>query len=95
MRSTTGGPAPRYDVRISATASKELAALSKDLQRRIAARLRALATNPRPRDATALTGSDQLRLRIGDYRVIYGIRDQALVVLVIRVAHRRDAYKRK
>jgi mRNA interferase RelE/StbE len=95
MSTTERGPAPRYDVRISSTASKELAALPREAQRRIAPRLRALATAPRPRGATALSGSDHLRLRIGDYRVIYAIRDQGLLVLVVRVAHRREVYKRK
>jgi mRNA interferase RelE/StbE len=58
------------------------------------ARIRALADDPRPQGSEKITGSDDLyRIRSGDYRAIYTIQDDRLVVLVVRVAHRRDVYR--
>jgi mRNA interferase RelE/StbE len=51
-----------------------------------------LANNPRPVGCKKLRGWDAYRIRIGDYRVIYEIHDDVLIVLVVRVAHRREAY---
>lgn len=54
-----------------------------------------LADDPRPIGARPLTGYPELwRIRVGDYRVIYTIRDAELVILVLRVAHRSRAYPR-
>jgi mRNA interferase RelE/StbE len=53
-----------------------------------------LADDPRPQGSEKITGSDDLyRIRSGDYRAIYTIQDDRLVVLVVRVAHRRDVYR--
>jgi mRNA interferase RelE/StbE len=63
-------------------------------RRRIAPRIDALATNPRPAGAKALQGRGHLlRLRIGEYRVVYQIDDQAGVVTIALVGHRRDVYR--
>lgn len=51
-----------------------------------------LAVEPRPPGATALRGRDALRIRVGDYRVIYTVRDHVLVVVVVTLGHRRDVY---
>ena len=49
---------------------------------------------PRPPGAIQLTGGDgELRIRVGDYRIIYDVEDDALVVLVLRIGHRGDVYK--
>lgn len=53
-----------------------------------------LARDPRPHGVEALQGVDALRLRIGAYRVLYRLKDEALVVLVLRPDHRRDVYER-
>jgi mRNA interferase RelE/StbE len=58
--------------------------------------LRRLETDPRPRGAIRLAGYAQERLwriRVGDYRVLYEIRDEVLLVLVVRVGHRREVYR--
>ena len=52
-----------------------------------------LALVPRPPGCKKLKGRDAYRIRIGEYRVIYEIHDDVLIVLIIRVAHRREAYK--
>ena len=55
--------------------------------------LRALAANPRPSGCIKLTNSDEWRIRVGDYRVIYEINDTELLVTVIAVGHRCDVYR--
>ena len=85
-----------YQVLIKDSARKELAALSLPLQKRIDTRIRALSENPRPSGVKKLAGDENLyRLRVGDYRIIYQIRDQALLVLVIKISHRREAYRKR
>jgi mRNA interferase RelE/StbE len=84
----------RYDVRYDARAAKELRKLDRSVARRIAVAVLSLGDDPRPHGARPLTGADDLwRLRVGDYRVIYTIRDRQLVVLVVRVAHRSEVYR--
>jgi mRNA interferase RelE/StbE len=53
-----------------------------------------LAQNPRPPAARALKGRPGLRVRVGDYRVIYTIQDEVLLVVVVTLGHRRDVYDR-
>jgi mRNA interferase RelE/StbE len=68
--------------------------LPKPLQKRIDATIHALANNPRPPGVTKLQGAeDRYRIRVGDYRVIYSIVDAALLVLVLEVLNRREAYR--
>ena len=85
-----------YAVEFLKTAEKELAALPKDAQRQIARKIDALRENPRPPGAKLLHAKDRLyRLRVGDYRVIYSIEDRRLLVLVIKMGHRKDVYKNR
>ena len=53
----------------------------------------ALAEQPRPSGAVQLKGTDFLRVRVRDYRVVYQVNDDILLVLVVRVGHRRDVYR--
>jgi mRNA interferase RelE/StbE len=54
-----------------------------------------LGGDPRPRGARKLEGgAGELRVRVGDYRIVYEVDDEALRVLVLRVAHRREVYRR-
>jgi mRNA interferase RelE/StbE len=58
------------------------------------AAVEALADDPRPQGAVKISGDDNLwRVRVGDYRVVYEIHDDRLIVLVLRVAHRKDVYR--
>jgi len=69
-------------------------ATSEAVQRRIVAAMEGLAADPRPPGCVKLQGEDELwRIRLGDYRVVYAVRDEKLMVLVVRVAHRKDVYR--
>jgi mRNA interferase RelE/StbE len=85
-----------YAVFIKASALKALARLPKADQARLRARIDALAIAPRPRGVVKLAGDGNLyRIRAGDYRIIYEIRDDVLRVLVISIGHRREVYRRR
>ena len=57
--------------------------------------MNALGQEPRPHGVRKLSGEEELyRIRVGDYRVIYAIEDDALIVLVVAVGDRRDIYRR-
>ena len=85
----------RYRVEYSRPAERQFRALPAEAQRRIAPRVNALADAPRPRGTEKLEGGEDLyRLRVGDYRILYQIRGQVLLILVVRVAHRREEYRR-
>ncbi|MFO7271874.1 type II toxin-antitoxin system RelE family toxin [Sphaerobacter thermophilus] len=74
-------------------AVRQLASLPKAMQARIARRIDNLATDPRPQGCEKITGGDDLyRIRVGDYRVVYQVRDERLLILVILIGHRRDIY---
>jgi mRNA interferase RelE/StbE len=53
-----------------------------------------LSANPRPPGAVKLAGRDDFRIRVGDYRIVYAIDDEKYLVIVARVAHRREVYRR-
>jgi len=84
-----------YEVVLSAPAERDLKRLPAVLFRRVIAAIRALATNPRPPRARKLHGSgrDDYRIRVGDHRVLYEVDDRALTVRIMRVRHRREAYR--
>lgn len=83
-----------YDIIIKPSAEKQLDKLPKSVRIRIVDKLEELRHDPRPEGAVKLKGADDLwRIRIGDYRVIYEIQDERLLVFVVRVSHRKDVYK--
>ena len=83
-----------YTIEIKASALKELAALPTQIANRARAAIAALATTPRPVGSRKLTGSDRrYRIRISNWRVVYEIFDDRLVVSVIAVAHRSEVYR--
>lgn len=64
------------------------------LKRRIAGAVDSLAVNPHPPGCAKLTGEERVwRIRVGDYRILYEIHEGRLLVLVIRIAHRREVYR--
>jgi mRNA interferase RelE/StbE len=86
----------RYRIEIMRPALKQLEALSREEQERLTTEINGLADDPRPRGVEKLKGvADQYRIRVGSYRVIYTIRDDRLIVLVLRIGHRRDVYRKK
>ena len=78
---------------IKPSAGKEIEAVPKQDRRRIVAKITSLSRNPRPPGCEKLSGHDQYRLRQGNYRILYEIQDLDLVVLVVKVGHRRDVYR--
>jgi mRNA interferase RelE/StbE len=83
-----------YRVRTSPDADKQLAKLDGSVRIRVAQRIDQLAENPRPQGCKRLKGDDNLwRVRAGDYRIVFSIHDDLLLVLVIRIAHRREVYR--
>lgn len=87
--------ARQYRVELAPAARRQLDKLASDAKLRIVLALRALRTDPRPQGAERLAGSraPDWRIRVGDYRIIYEIRDDRLLVLVIRVGHRGKVYR--
>jgi mRNA interferase RelE/StbE len=84
----------RYRVDIARRALRALAALPRGEQQRVRAAIDLLADNPRPPGCTKLTGEDDAyRVRVGVYRIVYEVRDDRLLVHVVRVGHRRDVFR--
>ena len=84
-----------YLVELSPAAARQLRKLDRPIQRRLYLRLRRLTSEPRPPGCVQLQGASGTfyRIREGTYRIIYTIEDARLVVLVVRIAHRRDVYR--
>ena len=82
-----------YHVHVGASARKRLLALPNHLLKRVDARIHSLADEPRPRGAKKLLGHrDLYRIRVGDHRVVYQVRDREKQILVTKVAPRGDVY---
>jgi mRNA interferase RelE/StbE len=85
----------KYRIEVAPAAARQLRKFDPQARRRIQAAVELLATDPRPPGAKKLVGGDgEWRVRTGDYRIVYEIHDQVLVILVVAIGHRRDIYKR-
>jgi mRNA interferase RelE/StbE len=82
-----------YRVSILPPADKSLRHLDPKVSARVRVAIDQLQANPRPRGCKKLVGQDAWRIRVGDWRVVYLIRDRELLVIVVRVAHRREIYE--
>ena len=82
-----------YSVHIKRSAAKELEAVPLKDRKRIVRRIGELATEPRPAGCEKLSGEEKYRLRQGDYRILYEIVDNDLIVTVIKIGNRRDVYR--
>ena len=82
-----------YKVEIKRSAAKELEQLPPKDRARVATRILSLATDPRPPGAEKLSGQEQYRVRQGYYRILYEIHDDLVVVIVVKIGHRRDVYR--
>jgi mRNA interferase RelE/StbE len=84
----------QYKVLVSKSAAKELAKLQSSINNRIIKAVMNLSEDPRPTGSKKLKGgSENWRIRIGNYRVIYSIDDEILIVDVRKVGHRKDIYE--
>jgi mRNA interferase RelE/StbE len=82
-----------YDVRYHLTAKKQLADVPEPYRSQLARRIARLKDDPRSQ-SSKLTGFDLYKVRQGDYRAIFAIEDDTVVVLVVKVGHRREVYAR-
>ena len=84
----------RYKLFIKPSAARELAAVPGQAdRRRLVARIQALAVTPRPPGCEKLTADERYRLRQGIFRILYLVDDADVSVTVVKVAHRKDAYR--
>ncbi len=82
-----------YNVLIKTSAVKEMEAVPRKERLRIIKRIQALAGKPRPAGCEKLSSQERYRLRQGRYRIVYSISDHKKAVLVVKIAHRREAYR--
>lgn len=82
-----------YRLFIKPSAVKDIEALPKKDRSRVVAKIQSLATNPRPPGCEKLSGHELFRLRQGNYRILYTVHDADLIVVVIKVGHRREVYR--
>lgn len=82
-----------YRLFVKPSAAKELEALPPKDRKRVATKIRGLASEPRPAGTEKLSGQEKYRLRQGNYRVLYSVDDAQLAVVVVKIGHRRDVYR--
>lgn len=82
-----------YELVFRKSVARDLRVVPKQDVKRIMQRIRMLADDPRPAGCEKLSSQERYRVRQGAYRIIYEIEDSRLVVMVVKVAHRRDAYR--
>jgi mRNA interferase RelE/StbE len=82
-----------YELVFKKSVARDLRELPKKDLQRVLARIRELSANPRPQACEKLSGLPRYRIRQGNYRIVYEIQDQRLVVLIVKVAHRKSVYR--
>ncbi len=82
-----------YRIEIEPPARRAMSKLPRQVATRIIRRLEALAENPRGMGAVKLSGHNAYRIRVGDYRIIYAVLDDRMLILIVDVGHRRDIYR--
>ena len=82
-----------YSIEILRSAQKQLSKINRQDQDHIISAIESLTHNPRPDGCIKLSGRPAWRIRIGSFRVIYEIQGEKLIVLVIKIGHRREVYK--
>jgi mRNA interferase RelE/StbE len=83
-----------YRIELRPAAVRALRKLDPPIQKRLHAAIALLAQDPRPPASRPLKGRPGYRVRVGDYRVLYTLQDDVLLVVVVTVGHRRDVYDR-
>lgn len=82
-----------YNLFIKRSAQRELEALPLKDRKRVIERIRKLTLEPRPPGCEKLSGEEKYRIRQGDYRILYEIRDQELIVTIVKIGNRREVYR--
>jgi len=83
-----------YALFIERRAQRSLSRIAVQDQERIAVAIGGLADEPRPSGVKKLSGRNAWRIRVGDYRVLYEIHDDRLLILVVDIGHRREIYRK-
>jgi mRNA interferase RelE/StbE len=84
----------RYALEFTASAARELERFDKQVERRITTKITSLSDDPFPGDVKKMKGlEDHFRIRIGDYRVVYRVDGKRVIVVIVRVGHRREIYR--
>lgn len=81
-----------WQVSLPSRAAKELSGIDRAQQLRIAGAIELLSKHPYPPKSVKLRGREAWRVRVGDFRIVYIVNQRDIVVVVIRIAHRKDAY---
>lgn len=83
----------QYKIHINKSVSKDFKQIPKKDAQRILNAIQSLANEPRPPQSKKLSGQERYRLRQGNYRILYSIKDEELIICVVKVGNRRDVYK--
>jgi len=83
-----------YRIELRPAAVRALRKIDPSVRHRLQGAIALLAQDPRPPAARALKGRPGLRVRVGDYRIIYTVNDDVLLVVVVTLGHRREVYER-
>jgi mRNA interferase RelE/StbE len=83
-----------YEIELRPAAARALRKLDNDVRLRVQGAIALLASDPRPPSSRPLRGRPAYRVRVGDYRIIYSIHDDVLLVVIVTLGHRRDVYER-
>ena len=84
----------RYSLEFTTSAVREYRSLDRQVQRRVAMKITELCTDPLPPGVKKLQGEpDHYRIRIGDYRIVYRVNGHRLVIVIVRIGHRREVYR--
>ena len=83
-----------YEVEITRSADKQLRKLPRTEQERVMRTVLALAEDPFPRGTRKLSGYDDVyRVRAGRCRILYSVSESTLIIIVLKIGHRRDVYR--
>ena len=82
----------KYKIELKRSAEKDIKKLPEKDLKKILVKISSLADNPRPKGCIKLSADEKYRIRVGVYRILYQIKDKYLVIIVVKVAHRKDVY---
>lgn len=83
----------QYRIQVVPSVRKDLRGIPKRDVKRVLAMIAGLSKNPRPSECKKLTSTGLYRIRTGSYRIVYEVHDDEVVVIVVKVGHRRDVYR--
>ena len=83
----------KYKITVKKSAAKGLADIPQKALRKIIKRIRSFAQNPRPAGSQKLSSQQYYRIRQGDYRIVYSLDDENLIVDIVKIGHRREIYR--